>query len=67
MSLPGLTGLFFLITLTAMCSFSLACWLVIKDAKPKRRWWLVGAYVAFMSLFLSYVPFGYALFIYNWR
>ena len=66
MSLTGLTALYFVIALVAMCSFSLVSWLTIKNAEPKRRWLLAGVYVAVMSLFLSYVPVGYVLFLYSW-
>lgn len=66
MSLVTLTVSYFILILAICALFSVATWQMVKKSKTRGRLWLVGDYVVVMSLFMTYIPFGYILFLRNW-
>lgn len=66
MSLVTLTVSYFILILAICVLFSVATWQMVKKSKTRGRLWLVGDYVVVMSLFMTYIPFGYILFLRNW-
>jgi uncharacterized membrane protein (DUF485 family) len=66
MSLITLTVSYFILMLVICTLFSVVTWQMVKKSKTRGRLWLVGVYVVVMSLFMTYIPFGYILFLRNW-